>query len=92
MLNDGTVADVDLFTFDSGRHGNHDSEILNLALEVIRHGNDGPVIVTDENHLGRAIEEAGIGFGNVETAEGLGRRRDHHGHQGRDQGYQVFHV
>ena len=51
MLNNGTIADVDLFTLDHRRDRYDDRKVLGLAFEIVGHRDDRPVLVTYENDL-----------------------------------------
>ena len=55
-----------------------------LALVVIGHGEHGLVVVAGEHHLGGAVEELGVGLGDVEPAERQGGRGPRDGERGGD--------
>jgi hypothetical protein len=86
VLDEGAVGDPDLPFLEDRGHGHHDGEFLGVALEVVGHGEDGLVLVTDKHHLRGLIEQLGVGFGHIETAEGQRRRRRER--DGEDRGHE----
>ncbi len=92
VLNDGPVTDVDLLPLDHGWHRHDDRKVLDLAFEIIRHRDDGPVFVADEHNLGRLVKKAGVGARHIETAKGLCRRCNDDRQHGGGDGYQDLHY
>ena len=76
VIDQRLVADVDLLLLEEGRHRNDDGELLEVALEVVGHRQDGAVAVADQGDLRGAVKELGVRLGHVEPAEpeGGGRR------------------
>jgi hypothetical protein len=84
MLDEGAVAHADLAALEHRRHGHDDGELSQLALVVVGHGEHGLVVVAGEHHLGGAVEELGVGLGDVEPAERQGGRGPRDGERGGD--------
>src|SRR5207237_9071579 len=79
MRDERTVTHADLSLFEHGRHRHDDREFFRIAFEVVRHRDDGLVLVPHENDLRGLIEELRVGLRDVEAAERQdGRRRDRH--------------
>ena len=51
MVDERLVSYVDLSALEDGRHRNDDRELLRIALEVIRHRQNGSVLVAHEHDL-----------------------------------------
>ena len=77
VVEERPLADVDLLALEERRHRDDDGELLGIALEVVRHREDGAVAVAHQDHLRGLVEELGVGLGDVEAAEGLGRLGGH---------------
>ena len=45
------LADVDLLLFERGRDGDHDRELLQVPLEVVRHRHHGAIAVVHDRDL-----------------------------------------
>ena len=72
MIDQGLVGDVDLPAGEKGGDGDDDGKLFQIALEVVRHGEDGVIFVAHQNDLGGLIEQLGVRLGDVEAAEGVG--------------------
>ena len=72
MLEGGTVTDVDLLALEHGGDGDDDGELPGVTAEVVRHGEDGLVLLADQHDLGGLVKELGVRLGDVEAAEGEG--------------------
>jgi len=74
------VADVNLILGDHRRHRDDQREIGQLPLVVIRHRDNGPVSVSNQDNLRCVVEQGCVGLADVETAEGVrctGWQRQH---------------
>ena len=92
MIDDGFVTDVDLTTLDEGRHWHDDGEVFDVALEVVRHRYNGAPAVAHEHDLRGAVEQAGIGPGDIKAAKCLRVAADGNGHDGGNNGGSRFHC
>jgi hypothetical protein len=72
VIDDGSVAHVDLPALHEAGHRDHHRELVRVSLEVVRHGDHRALAVAHEHHLGGAVEQAAAGPGDVEAAEGAG--------------------
>ena len=75
MIDERFVADVNLLAPEKRRHRNHDRELLQISLEVVRHRHNGPIGVANQHHLRGLVEQFRIGLRDVEAAEPENRRR-----------------
>jgi hypothetical protein len=50
-LEHAALAHVDLIALDHGRDGDDDRKLLGIAPEIVRHGEDGPVLVASQHDL-----------------------------------------
>jgi hypothetical protein len=92
VLNDGPVTHIDLFALDKRWNRDNDGKIRNLTFEIVRHGDYRPVFVANQDNLGGAIEKAGVGTSNVETAKSLCACRDDDRQRRCDNRYQDSHA
>ena len=72
VVNQASLGDIDLSTFDKRRNGNDNGKIFDIALKVISHRYDGSVVVTNQHDLRRLVEKARIGPRDKEAAKGHG--------------------
>ena len=73
VIDQGLVSNVDLPALDEGGYRDDHRELLWVAPKIVGHGDDGFVIVSDQDHLRGFVEELRVGLGHVESAKGSHR-------------------
>ena len=51
VLDNGTISDVDLLTFDFRWHRYDDCEVIDIALEIIGHCNNSAIFIAHQHDL-----------------------------------------
>ena len=91
VVEQGLLGDMDLLLLQEGRDRDDDGELLRIAFEVVRHGEDRAVAVASQYYLRGLVEQAGVRLGDVEAAEAEsctgGRRQGGKGEEGDQQAF-----
>src|SRR3954452_18166424 len=69
MIDKRFVGDVNLPALDLRRNRNDDGEVAGVALEIVGHRHDGPILIADDYDLRRAVENLRVALRDVEAAK-----------------------
>src|SRR5262249_36169901 len=75
MIDNLLVADMDLTFFDQCRNRNNYRKLFWISLKVVNHGDDGLIVLPDQNDLRRLVEDLRVGFRDVKAAKAPGQLR-----------------
>ena len=71
MVDNGRLCNVNLVAFKHRWDGNHQGKFLGITLIIIRHRDDGFVVMPCDGDFRGFVEEFGVRLGDVEAAEGV---------------------
>ena len=69
MIDQRVLTDMNLILLQDGRNRNDHCKILGVALEIISQRQNCSVVIPNHHHFGGLIENLGVGFSHIETAE-----------------------